>query len=440
MSLSLATVLYADATRLYRLGDLHHARGAAEEALLSLSRSPHRDISDHASHRHGGGDHEETADSVSVDCEVSQAQQRQRHRLFGNSLLLLSSIYMAVQDYAEAERLLVTCDGYWRERLTSTHTRLSSAGTSAEVECACCSELDEGLAGVAYNRAVLRLEQLRRTPFSSASRGDGELWVAPLVDVCGADARPTHSSIPLSSTAASSGTPETVLASVMALLLDAQDRLAHTLGPSRSLLADVLHTIGVCHYEAADYIAALQAWQRSMAIRVHLHALRQRSDKDAAQRALRRGVGGDDGECSDGTEELKLALTMEHVAQVYRLLESRSVEALKLLDTVAATRRRYLGPTDPLFVRTLVLKGVLAAELGHTKLARALFDRCSAIYGDAGPETPPPSSSACAAQEVEQWRLHPTPPCPSSLFSHHLSSTHRQGNAPGSRAGVDGQC
>ncbi|AYU77092.1 hypothetical protein, conserved [Leishmania donovani] len=398
MSLSLATALYADATRLYRLGDLHHARGAAEEALLSLSHSPHSDISDHTNHRHGGVHHEEAADSVSVGCEGSQAQQRQRHRLFGNTLLLLSSIYMAVHDYAEAERLLVTCDGYWRERLTSTHTRLSSAGTSAEVECACCSELDEGLAGVAYNRAVLRLEQLRRTPSSPARRGDGELWVAPPADLCGADARLTHSLIPPSSTAATSGTPETLLASAMALLLDAQDRLAHTLGPPRGLLADVLHTIGVCHYEAADYIAALQAWQRSMAIRVHLHALRRRSDKNAAQRTLRGGGGG---ECGDGTEELKLALTMEHVAQVYRLLEGRSVEALKLLDTVAATRRRYVGPTDPLCARTLVLKGVMAAELGHTKLARALLGRCSAIYGDAGSETPPPSNYACAVQEVK---------------------------------------
>ncbi|KAG5484292.1 hypothetical protein LSCM4_07858 [Leishmania orientalis] len=374
MSLSRATALYADAVRLYRLGDLHHARDAAEEALLSLSSCTHSDIRSSSNDYHGGVSHEESADSASVGFEASQAPQRQRHRLFGNTLLLLSSIYMAVQDYAEAERLLVTCDGYWRERLSGAHAKASSAGTSAEAECACCSELDEGLAGVAYNRAVLRLEQLQSAPSSSTSCEDSSPWLAPLVDVCGADARLTNTSLSSPPTTASSGTLEAALASVMALLLDAQDRLAHTLGPPRGLLADVLHTIGVCHYEAADYIAALQAWQRSMAIRVHLHALRLRSDKGAAQHTPCRGEGS---RASDGgTEELKLALTMEHVAQVYRLLDRRSVEALKLLDTVTDTRRKYLGPADPLCVRTLMLKGVLAAELGHTTLARSLFERC----------------------------------------------------------------
>ncbi|AIN96448.1 hypothetical protein LPMP_130180 [Leishmania panamensis] len=429
MSLSLATALYADAARLYRLGDLHHARSAAEEALFSLSPRMDSAMAGKTRHHHGDVGHEESADSVSVGCESSQAQQRRHHRLFGNTLLLLSCIYMAVQDYIEAERLLVTCDGYWRERLTVPHTRAPSPGTSVE-ECACCSDLDEGLAGVAYNRAVLRLEQLQCTLSLSPSRGDKALWVTPLVDVRDAGARLTHSPIPSSSTAAPSGTPETVYASVMALLLDAQNRLAHTLGPPRGLLADVLHTIGVCHYETADYITALEAWQRSMTIRLHLHAQRNRSDTDAAQRVLRRGEGsGEEG--SDGTEELKLALTMEHVAQVYRLLEGRSVEALKLLDTVAGTRRKYLGPTDPLCVRTLAFKGALAAELGHTKLARALFDRCSAIYSDTGPETPPPCSSACAVQGMEQWRRHQVSTSSSSCSSHLLSSTHRHERAPG---------
>ncbi|GET86862.1 hypothetical protein, conserved [Leishmania tarentolae] len=399
MSITLATALYADATRLYRLGDLHHARDAAEEALLSLSQNPHSEMSNRNNDSHGNSNHEETTEGDSIGCEGSQGQQRQRHRLFGNVLLLLSSIYTAVQDYAEAERLLVTCDGYWRERLSSMHTKVSAVGTPAGMDCVCYSELDEGLAGVAYNRAVLRLEQLRCTPLSSVSRGDGAPCAAPLADVCGTDARLTYSPIPVSSTAVSSGTSETVYASVMTLLREAQDRLAHTLGPQRGLLADVLHTIGVCHYEAADYIAALQAWQRSMAIRVHLHAQRQRTDRDAAQRAL---GGGGAVECSESTDELRLALTMEHVAQVYRLLEGRSVEALKLLDTVAATRRKYLGPTDPLCVRTLALKGTLAAELGHTKLARALLDRCSAIYSGADPETPPPSNCACTVQEVQE--------------------------------------
>ncbi|KAG5483980.1 hypothetical protein LSCM1_05830 [Leishmania martiniquensis] len=437
MSLSQATALYADATRLYRLGDLHHARDAAEEALLSLSPCTDSRIKS-SSHRHGGDiSHEEPADTASVSVEGSQAQRRQRHRLFGNILILLSSIYMAVQDFTEAERLLVTCDGYWREHLTDAHAKRASASTFEEATRSCCSELDEGLAGVAYNRAVLRLEQLQSAPSSLTCFGDRSPLVAPLVDVCGADARLTNLSLSSSATAAPSATLEPVLASVMALLLAAQDRLAHTLGPPRRLLADVLHTVGVCHYEAADYIAALQAWQRSMAIRAHLHSLRQRSETCAAQHTLSRGEGV--GESGDGTEELKLALTMEHVAQVYRLLEGRSIEALKLLDTVADTRRKYLGPTDPLYARTLVFKGVLAVELGHKKLARVLFERCSAILSDASLERRPARSSSCALQEVEQWRLHLGSTSPSSCSPHPLTSKQWQERAPGGCVGVGSQ-
>ncbi|KAG5509504.1 hypothetical protein JKF63_06209 [Porcisia hertigi] len=364
MRLALATALYADATRLYRQGDLHHARDAAEEGLLSLSPGAHSGVTANH-HLHGSVEPEKNTDRLSVGCEGLQAQQRRRHHLFGNILLLLSSIYMAVQDYIEAERLLVTCDGYWKERLAGTPTKASPAGTSGDAEGARCGDLDEGLAGVAYNRAVLLLERLQCTPSLSPRRGDSSPWVAPLVDVCGVDARETHSSTSSSTVATSPGTPEAVHARAMAFLLEAQGHLAHTLGPPRRLLADVLHTLGVCHYEAADYIAALEAWQRSIAIRVHLHAQRLRTDHVT----LQRDEGG-----GAGTEELKLALTMEHVAHVYQLLDGRSLHALKLLDTVAQTRRQYLGPTHPLYVRTLAHQGVLAAELGHTRLACALFD------------------------------------------------------------------
>lgn len=340
-----AAACLAEATRLYQQGNLHGARDVAEEALLSLSSSTGTTVNSQTTTSSSG---DNTTQHI-----TNTAQHR--HALFGNALLLLSAVYTAVRDFAEADRLLVTCEGYWREHLGHCAGDASQEGKL---------EVNEGLAGVAYNRAVLRLEQL-----------DGERAIT------------TQSQSQSQSQQQQQHRREVADAVLHTYLDDARERLDHTLGRQRCLLADVHHSIGVCHLHCRRYVEALSAWQQSLAIRTRVQHRCQADDAAAA-------AAGD-------AEELKVALTLEHVAQVYQLLEGRGDEALRMLDAVADTRAGLLGPRHPLYARTLLAKAVLAEKLGRLRLARALLEACHGICGRSDCEC-----DAAFVKDVEQWRCY----------------------------------
>ncbi|EKF38412.1 hypothetical protein MOQ_001380 [Trypanosoma cruzi marinkellei] len=152
------------------------------------------------------------------------------------------------------------------------------------------------------------------------------------------------------------------------LLQEAERRLEDDVGDAgRLLLAEVLHNSGVCCELVGRYADALTVYMRSMQIRVRY--------KDSA-----------------GVTDMKLALTMEHVAMLYRLMGGPKLQgALRLMEVVATTRRRYIGPRHPLYASALLSQGVIAAELGHQRRATALLRNVlqirTRLYGADDPQT-----------------------------------------------------
>ncbi|CCD16626.1 unnamed protein product [Trypanosoma congolense IL3000] len=151
-----------------------------------------------------------------------------------------------------------------------------------------------------------------------------------------------------------------------ALLIEAERFLTNVCGVSRLVLAEVLHNSGVCLSLLGRYVAALTAYMRSMQIRVRF--------KDAA-----------------GVTDLRLALTMEHVALLYRLMGGpKRQEAALLMEVVASTRRRLLGPQHPLWAAAVLAQGVIAAELGQRSRAQSFLRGASVAlsshYGEESPE------------------------------------------------------
>jgi len=177
-------------------------------------------------------------------------------------------------------------------------------------------------------------------------------------------------------------------------------------GAARLLLADVLHTKGVCLYRVGKHVDALAAWQGSMEIRVRWAALapeRRRSINGVGGLAhapynMAAAAGDDDDNEDDAAMELKLALTMEHVAQVYRFVPEKRVMALKLMSRVAATRRRHVGPRHLLYGRTLMMQSVVAEEAGRSKLALAVMETAAEVLRDADGGVP-----AAELRHVEDW-------------------------------------
>ncbi|KPI87204.1 hypothetical protein ABL78_3720 [Leptomonas seymouri] len=387
MDVTTAAAHYADATRHYHQGNLHRARDIAEQTLLSLSSLPAD-----AESPPTDGDGSCIGSSLPAAAPRDASLQRRRHHLFANILLLLSTIYAAVGDYAEAQRLLSTCEGYLKEHCLHTKRGGRCSGTEAANEGGetACRDLDEGLAGVAYNKAVLQLEMMHHTGSPAVTRSNDRAalpsaaWTSVLPSL-----PPSATLSPVLPTQDEEQRRQTIAAEALEkYLYDARDKLSHTLGSQRCLLADVYHSCGVCQYYLKDYVAALDAWQQSMAIRVHV-----RSD-----RLREQGSEGSQDAFSSGVEELKTALTLEHIAHVYQLVEGKAADAMKIYDTVAATRERYLGPAHPLYARTLLEKAVLASGLGRAKLARALLDACHGICTR--------SNSECSqefSREVQRW-------------------------------------
>lgn len=179
------------------------------------------------------------------------------------------------------------------------------------------------LATILYNRAVIRLEWERLDPSSA---------------------------------------PRKAVVDAQNYLTEAENRLVNVLGLPRLLLADVLHCHGVCHHMLGlDYMAAVECYRRSMEIRRHF---------------------GD----VHGISDLKTALTMEHIAHIYRLW-GKQVEALTLLGSVLEARREALGSQNALYASTLLAYGVLALELGKKKAARRALKEAEAVHRDIYPES-----------------------------------------------------
>lgn len=184
------------------------------------------------------------------------------------------------------------------------------------------------LAAVAYNRAVMRVDEYL-CPMTEEER---EKKVHRLRDA------------------------QTVF------LLDAENRLKNVLGDARQLLADVYHTRGVTHFLLEEYTAAVADFHRCLELRVHFT--------------------NDDGSC-----DLKLALTLEHLSHIYRLLNrhctqrpilslfSSPAELPKALEMISSTRARYLQPEHPLVARALFYEGSWAAEQGRVAKAEALLQK-----------------------------------------------------------------
>ncbi|KAH9600154.1 hypothetical protein LSM04_004880 [Trypanosoma melophagium] len=252
--------------------------------------------------------------------------------LFAEGLLLLANVYCAAEDFAEAERLAATCCCYVEEHLGPTHI---------------------GVATARLNRAVILLERYR------LRSGNHDT---------------THTNTNTDSNSGNNGNNSNsgssglrLVEEAYALLQTAARQLENVDGVNRLLLAEVLHNTGVCCELVGRHVDALAAYMRSMQIRVHY--------TDAS-----------------GVCDLKLALTMEHVAMLYRLLRGTKLqEAARLMDAVATTRRRYLGPRHPLFAAAILEQGVIAAELGHKRRAVLLLQKALDIrrrlYGEEDPQT-----------------------------------------------------
>jgi hypothetical protein len=140
----------------------------------------------------------------------------------------------------------------------------------------------------------------------------------------------------------------------------AQQLLQNSYGTDRLVLADVHHNQGCCHEVMGDVVTALSHYMKSMKIRERF--------KDAT-----------------GATELKLGLTMEHVAMIYRAVEEKLDDACRIMSAVAAMRRKYLGPLNPLYLQSLLQHGVIALEAKNRRLAKALLVKCldlhSTVYG-----------------------------------------------------------
>lgn len=427
-TITTAAADYAEATRFYQQGNLHRARDMAEQVLLSLSSATNTSTATSSS---GCPPNTATATGGAAPGLLSPipsraaSGERTRHQLFGNALLLLSSVYIAVRAYAEAERLLATCEGYWREHLLNANTTATAAALEQQTmrlrtkqddaaRVLACRDRDEGLAGVAYNWAVLELEKMEQLTCTSTASSRANVNTSAATDALhpahlGANALTSSSDTQPDPSYVTSQEREeqarrerekqlqAVATEILSKYLHvARDKLSHTLGPHRCLLADVYHSCGVCHYYQMDYVRALEAWQQSMAIRVHVHrrGVSARTNEHAAADASVAHT-----EVSDSSvEELKIALTMEHIAHVYQHVDGKAVEALKMYDAVASTRERHLGSLHPLYARTLLAKAVLASRLGRRKLACALLDTCQRICSGENHEC-----SLSFVKEVQRW-------------------------------------
>lgn len=333
------------AERLFHEGRLEECREATEDLLIGLS-----------SITEGESDGDGTHINITTahEAKPTPIEEEARHELFSGALVLLAGCYSAVGSLTEAERLLATCQGYIDEHIASVGS--SATGPISAVD-SIPGRANVALAVLAYNRGVARLEQYRTDA------------ATPMAVVREADA---------------------------SFLAEAEQRLADVLGPARLLLADVCHSRGVCCEILAgqsitnsnskhsgipppfSYLGALAYYQRSLDIRGRL------SDGAAAT-------------------ELKLALTLEHVAHLLRLTatptdgQQARLEALGLLEAVCEARRRLLGPGHSLSVAAMTGLGALAAELGRYKKSRRAF--AAALPGALAAY--PPGDSRVA--EIEYW-------------------------------------
>jgi tetratricopeptide (TPR) repeat protein len=157
----------------------------------------------------------------------------------------------------------------------------------------------------------------------------------------------------------------------------AQHLLQNSYGTDRLVLADVHHNQGCCHEVIGDFVTALGHYMKSMKIRERF--------KDAT-----------------GATDLKLALTMEHVAMIYRSVEEKLDDACRIMGVVAATRRKYLGPLNPLYLQSLLQHGVIALEAKNRRLAKALLVKCLDLQCTVfGPEHPRTLLTAIYVHEVD---------------------------------------
>ena len=139
----------------------------------------------------------------------------------------------------------------------------------------------------------------------------------------------------------------------LSLLGRAFEVVQNVIGPERLILADIHHNLGCCFQATGDLPQALTHFMMSLRIREKF--------RDPS-----------------GEVELKLALTMECIALIFRQ-QGNMVEGLKLLKDIAKVRRQRLGPYDLEYATALFECGVLAWELQKFRVARADFSKCLEI-------------------------------------------------------------
>eukprot|EP00796_Vickermania_ingenoplastis_P004327 gene4327-3141_t len=329
--------LYQRATELFAEGLFDQARDTAEQALEACT---------------GGG---------------VQRATLQDHTVFVDTLVLLASIYSASLAFSEAERLLVTCAGYVKDNILPQ----GSTSSSRDAELA-SSFQNTALATIAYNRAVLRVDEyllfvschprrLRCVPHERCGDAEERNRLLRRVAIAG----------------------ET-------LLEEAISRLENALGDERRLLADVWHTQGVCHHLLGEHLAALADYHRSLELRLCCISMG----------------------CAGEAMDLKMALTLENVLEVYRLLLVRrgcriSVPTTSMqlpvvqraMSTITASRQAHLGSDHPLVARSLFHEGLLAAEQGRRDTAYDMFSQCLNALRS---HTPTPAASGSAATLLGQ--------------------------------------
>lgn len=265
------------------------------------------------------------------------------HTQFGDGLLLLSTILCSMQLFDEAERMAATCHGYLCEHLEGMH---------------------RGVAAASLNRAIILLERYYRA-------NDLHAMVRRHSQRRGLQRGSSSTSLQAHSVTDASG--DEVSSNAVQWVVQARGHLEEAVtvlqdafGVDRLLLADVYHNLGCCDEILGGYSDAMEYYMRSLKIREKY--------QDAS-----------------GATDLKLAQTIEHVAMVYRLTESKLTEAQKLLAVVATTRRRYLGPLHPSYAAALFEQGVCAFEAMHLRQALTLFRKCYSIraevLGQTHPET-----------------------------------------------------
>lgn len=466
--------LYKDGLKLFRAGFLREARNTVEEVLerCALEGVPRASFSPSSTEE----SFSTTVNSFSTSYTFSAPYVKvplSTHLLFTDALLLLANIYSADGIFSEAEHLLVTSVGYVRDsfnpgQYVDLSSTLKKSANQQQIHQETSSDMNKkeekvlaqlqniAFATISYNRALLCVEEYQycckkvlnadqeKKPFDSSTRNDSSLARGTSEKETDQVWLPNHTKKGISFLSWNiSQLPPHLFEKVQkardVLLDDVICRLQDCLDDGRQLLADALHTRGVCQLLLGDHVHALLDFQKSIDIRClflsrktsaqsfgnmqvahhfmnkipnegvsqfgNYNLARDHCCKGEGKGSMLFNVTEDSTDTLMASSNLKLALSLEHIVQLYHLLDrpssaflfsshsSSSALTVRLnwlqgvLHWITCTRRQFLDMVSrasnethrtmhPLVLRALFYEGVFAVEHGRVHIAKQCFEEC----------------------------------------------------------------